>query len=42
MQKWLLGINEKPLADWTAGDLNQDGVLDIFDLALMKHALFSK
>ena len=37
LQKWLLGL-ESQLPDWQAGDLNDDSALDVFDLALLKHA----
>ncbi len=39
LQKWLLAVPGTTLADWTAGDLNADGRLNAFDLAMMKHAL---
>ena len=29
------------LSDWEAGDLNEDGVLDVFDLCLMKRMLLA-
>ena len=34
MQKYLLGVGE--LNDYDMGDMMEDGVLDIFDLGLMK------
>ncbi|MCM1508618.1 MAG: dockerin type I repeat-containing protein [Ruminococcus flavefaciens] len=37
-QKWLTG-NGGVLNNWRAGDFTGDGVLDIFDLCLMKSAL---
>lgn len=37
MQKWLLGAGE--MTDWTAGDICEDGRIDVFDLCLMKRAL---
>ncbi|MBR3630167.1 MAG: RICIN domain-containing protein [Oscillospiraceae bacterium] len=40
MQKYLLGIGT--LNDYAQGDMNEDDVLDIFDLALMKRVLLSK
>ena len=38
-QKWLAVVPGATLKDAQAGDLDKNGVLDIFDLALMKHAL---
>lgn len=38
LQKWLLNDGTK-LADWEMGDFYQDGVLDVFDLCLMKREL---
>ncbi|MCR4646046.1 MAG: hypothetical protein K5695_11690 [Oscillospiraceae bacterium] len=40
LQKWLLAVPDTHLPDWKAGDLNKDDHLDIFDLGLMKRALF--
>lgn len=37
MQKWLLGAGS--LTDWKAGDLYEDGGIDVFDLCLMKREL---
>ena len=34
MEKWLLGSRD--ITDWQAGDLLEDGVIDAFDLALMR------
>ena len=39
LQKWLLAVPDTALADWTAGDLDENGVLNAFDLAMMKHKL---
>lgn len=39
LQKWLLTVPNTKLADWKAGDFYEDGVLDVFDLCLMKSAL---
>ena len=39
LQKWLLSAPGTELADWEAGDLCQDGKLNVFDLILMKSAL---
>ena len=41
-QKWLLGATNAQLADWKAADLYEDGVLDIFDLCMMKRELLVK
>lgn len=37
MQKWLICSGD--LTDWTAGDLNKDNIINVFDLCLMKHML---
>ena len=42
MQRWLLAVPETRLADWEAGDLYEDTVLDGFDLAQMKHEYLQK
>ena len=42
MQRWLLAVPETRLADWEAGDLYEDGVLDGFDLAQMKREYLQK
>ncbi|MBQ4464921.1 MAG: family 16 glycosylhydrolase, partial [Oscillospiraceae bacterium] len=39
LQGWLHTTPDVTLADWQAGDLLADGVLDVFDLALMKRNL---
>jgi len=41
LQKWLLAVTDTHLADWNAGDLCDDNVLDVFDLCLMKKKLIS-
>ena len=41
LQKWLLGVPETKLADWQAGDLYTDGVLNGFDLCLLRHTVTS-
>lgn len=40
LQKWLLRAGT--LTNWKAADLNKDNVIDVFDLALMKRALFGR
>jgi hypothetical protein len=39
LQKWLLGVPDTHLANWWAADYNYDGILDAFDLCLMKREL---
>ena len=39
MQKWLLVVPDVKLADWKAGDLCEDNVINVFDLCLMKRLL---
>ena len=41
LQKWLLGVPETKLADCQAGDLYADGVLNGFDLCLLRHTVTS-
>ena len=41
-QKWLLKVPDVTLADWKAVDFYADGVLNIYDLALMKRALINQ
>ena len=41
LQKWLLAYPDVELANWEAGDLNNDGRLDAVDLTLMKRALLN-
>ena len=40
MQKYLLGNGKLTAPE--QGDMDEDGTLDIFDLALMKHTLLHK
>ncbi|MDE6798448.1 MAG: dockerin type I repeat-containing protein, partial [Ruminococcus sp.] len=42
LKKWLLGVSDTDIADWHAGDLIQDGVLDVFDLCEMQHTLLNQ
>lgn len=37
LQKWLLGFPEAKLANWQAGDLNADRILNGFDLCLLRN-----
>ena len=39
LNKWLLGAHDTQLPDWKAGDLCDDGRLDVFDLVLMRQEL---
>ena len=39
MQNWLKGASDAYISDWEAGDLCEDGCLNIFDLCIMKHLL---
>lgn len=39
MQKWILAVPDVKLANWKAGDLCDDGKLNVFDLCLMKEIL---
>lgn len=41
LQKWILAMPDARLADWKAGDLCEDGCLDVFDLSLMKRMLIN-
>lgn len=42
LQKWLLAVPEIELADWKAADLCEDGVLNVFDLCMMKYELINE
>lgn len=42
MQKWLLGSGNVKMNDWTAVDYCKDGVLDAYDLVLMRQALIEE
>ncbi|HRR75550.1 MAG TPA: DUF6055 domain-containing protein [Ruminococcus sp.] len=39
MQNWLLSRPDAKLADWQAGDLYEDGMIDAFDLTAMRSLL---
>lgn len=41
-QKWLLAVPDVHLADWKAGDLCEDEMLNVFDLCLMKRLLIEQ
>ena len=36
LQKWLLSVSNVELLDWEAADFYEDGILNIFDLCMMK------
>lgn len=42
LQKWLLAVPDTNLSDWNAGDLYEDGKLNILDLCAMKRMLIQK
>lgn len=42
MQKWILAVPDVKLADWKAGDLCEDNVINVFDLCLMKRLLINQ
>ncbi|MCM1506649.1 MAG: hypothetical protein NC177_05890 [Ruminococcus flavefaciens] len=39
MQNYLLGKNS--LTNWKAGDINNDNIIDVFDLYFMKNMMIS-
>lgn len=41
LQEWLLGMPDADIAEWRAADMTGDGVLDTFDLCMMRDALIS-
>lgn len=41
MQKWILSVPESDLADWQAGDLCSDGIINAFDLCAVRQLLIS-
>lgn len=42
MQKWLLAVPYITLADWKAGDLCEDDIINVFDLCLMRRMLIEQ
>ncbi|MDD6097851.1 MAG: hypothetical protein PUB66_03855 [Oscillospiraceae bacterium] len=42
MQKWLLAFPGTTLTNWQAGDLCEDGKIDIFDMIMMKKLILTK
>ena len=41
LQKWLLAVPDTKLADWKAGDLDDNGRLNSIDLTLIKRKLLN-
>lgn len=41
LQKWLLN-DETELTNWQSADLDENGIIDVFDLCLMKQELINK
>ena len=41
LQNWLLGKQDVELANWETADFSKDGKLNVFDMCLMKRALFA-
>lgn len=41
LQKWLLGVPDVKLYNWKSADLCEDGVIDVYDLCLMKRELIN-
>ncbi len=42
LQKWLIAVPDATLTDWQAGDMLENGIIDSFDLSIMKRELLSK
>lgn len=42
LQRWLLAVPGTTLANAQAGDLDDNGVLNVYDLAMMKHQLLAR
>ena len=42
LQKWLLAVPDTHLNHWENADFCEDGVLNVFDLGLMKRELLSQ
>lgn len=42
LQQWLLGESNEELKNWEEADLCKDGVLNVYDLCLMRKALIEK
>lgn len=42
LQKWLLGVPDVTLFNWSSADLCEDGELNVFDLCMMKRELISQ
>ena len=39
LRKWLLAVPDAKLESWQNADLCKDGILDVFDLCLMRRVL---
>ncbi len=39
IQKWLLSVHDPNLVDWKAGDMDNNNLLDVHDLSMMKYEL---
>lgn len=39
LQRWILAVPDTELVNWKAADLCEDGVINSFDLAMMRHML---
>ena len=42
LQKWILAVKGAELTDWQAADLCEDGVINTFDLVMMKRLIVNK
>ena len=42
MQNWLIAAPDVKLADWKAGDLCEDNMIDSFDLCMMRRMLIEQ
>lgn len=42
LQKWILAVPNVSLPDWKAADLCEDGVINVFDLCMMKRMLINQ
>ena len=42
LQKWILAVPDTKLKNWKAADLCEDGVINTFDLVMMKRMLINK
>lgn len=42
LQKWLIAVSDAALTDWQAGDMLENGIIDSFDLCVMKRELLNR